>query len=159
MKQKELSVCLRCVEVLVALTVAFLAFLFVPELGREMALQNPNYDFMFWPCLLYIWATVVPVAVALVIAWRIFQEIGRDNSFCAGNARRLKIICYLAILDTGLYVLALVLLAAMNLLHPAVMVAIICVVFFGLTIAAVAAALSHLTQKAADVQSENDLTI
>lgn len=159
MKQKELSLWLRAVVILVALAVLFLAVVFVPDMGEELARQNPNLDFMYMPCLIYVWVTVLPVAAALVLSWLIFTDIGRDNSFSAANAARLKGISILALADTALYILAAFLLAFFHALHPGILVVIVCVVFMGISLTVAAAALSHLTRKAALLKSENDLTI
>jgi Protein of unknown function (DUF3036). len=159
MKQKELSNWLRAIVIIIGLTVLFLSVVFVPNIGRAFVEEIPEMKNMFWPCLLYVWVTVIPVLIALVLGWFIFSEIGADNSFCAANARRLKYICYLAVFDTLLYIASAFILAALNYLHPGVLVIIMCVVFMGVAMSVAAAALSHLTKKAADLKSENELTI
>ena len=159
MKQKELSNWLRAIVIIIGLTVLLLAVVFVPNIGKTLVKQNPGTENMYLPCLLYVWATFIPVLGALVLGWFIFAEIGADNSFCAANARRLKHICYLAVFDTLLYIAAAFILAAVNQLHPGTLVIIMCVVFMGVAMSVAAAALSHLTKKAADLKSENELTI
>ena len=159
MKQKELSVWLRAIVVLIGAAVLFLALVFVPDLGQEAARQNHSYAYLYWPYLIFIWCTTLPVFAALVIAWRIFGEIGRDNSFCLKNARRLRAISILALADTLLYILWAVALGFIHLLHPSVLIGSVCIVFMGLAMTVGTAALSHLTKKAADLKAENDLTI
>ena len=46
-----------------------------------------------------------------------------------------------------------------DLLHPSIFIASVCIVFMGLAMTVGTAALSHLTQKAAEMQAENDLVI
>lgn len=159
MRQKELSIWLRAIVVILGFTILFLAVVFIPDIGKELVRQNPGSGHMYLPCLIYIWITVLPVLSALVLGWFIFAEIGNDNSFCAANARRLKYISYLAVLDTLLYIVAAFILAWLRQLHIGILVIIMCVVFMGVALAVAAAALSHLTKKAADLKSENDLTI
>lgn len=159
MKQKELSVWLRCIIVLIGAAVLFLAIVFVPDLGEEAVRVNPNLAWLYLPCLLYIWFTALPVFAALVIAWLIFAEIGRDNSFCLANARRLRTISFLALTDTLLYILWTIALGVLHALHPGVLVGVICIVFMGLGFTVGTAALSHLTKKAADLKADSDLTI
>ena len=159
MKQKELSVWLRIIVVFLGLVVLFLATVIVPDVANEAVLQNPNLERCFLPGLIFVWFTALPVLAALVLAWLIFASIGRDNSFCTANALRLRAISILAFADTALYIAAAFVLGFMDLLHPAFFTLLICVVFMGLALAVGAAALSHLTKKAADMKSENDLTI
>jgi hypothetical protein len=99
------------------------------------------------------------VIASLVLAWRIFAEIGRDNSFCEKNALRLRGISRLALLDTVLYILFAVVQACLGQLHPEFIPMYLAVIFVGAAMTITTAALSHLTRKAADLKSENDLTI
>ena len=87
------------------------------------------------------------------------MEIGRDNSFCHENARRLSICGNLALADTVLYLAAGCVLGFMHLLHITLLIAGIVICSIGVAVAVCCAALSHLTRKAADMQSENDLTV
>ena len=159
MKQRELSVWLRVVVVLIGVAVVFLGAVFLPMLGREAAEMNAELAWLFWPCLLYLEATILPVLAALVLAWLIFAEIGRDNSFCMANARRLRAISILALVDTLLYILLPIALGLLGILHPGVLIGCVCIVFMGVGFTVGAAALSHLAQKAAALKDENDLVI
>ena len=159
MRQRELSIWLRCVVVLIGAAVLFLAAVFLPMVGQEAARGNPDYAHLYWPCLIFLWVTALPVLAALVLAWLIFASIGRDNSFCMANAKRLRAISFLALADTVLYILWTVALGFVDLLHPSIFIASVCIVFMGLAMTVGTAALSHLTQKAAEMQAENDLVI
>lgn len=101
--------------------------------------------------------SAIPIAIALVLFWRICTEIGRDNSFCHKNARWLSGIGFCAMLDTGYCAVGTV---TIELLvgSPIWLLGMgVCVV--GLAIAMAAFLLSHLVLKAADMKAENDLTI
>jgi len=159
LKQKELSTWLKAIVVLGTACVILLAGVIAPEYGREFAAGNPELAYMFWPCLVFIWISAVPVCAALVLVWQIAVEIGRDNSFCHRNAERLRMIGILALSDTLLYIVGGTYLAMTNMLHISVFLLIVGIVSIGAALTVAAAALSHLTRKAADLKSENDLTI
>ncbi len=93
------------------------------------------------------------------LVWQIAAEIGRDNSFCHKNAERLRLISFLALTDTVLYIASGFYLALANILPISVFLLIVGIVSIGIALTVASAALSHLTQKAADLKSENDLTI
>ena len=57
MKQKELSVWLRIILALGALCVLFLALVFVPSVGQDIAGENPNLAPAYLPCLIFFWVT------------------------------------------------------------------------------------------------------
>ena len=101
--------------------------------------------------------SAIPIAIALVLFWRICTEIGRDNSFCHKNARLLSGIGFCALIDTGYCAVGTVTLEVMF-GSPVWLLGLgVCIV--GLGIALAAFLLSHLVLKAADLKSENDLTI
>ena len=158
MKQKELARWMKGIVVLGFLCVLFLDAIWVPELGRDLAWNTPNLKVMFWPCLIYFWISTIPVMVFMALV-QMATEIGRDNSFCMKNALRLRTCSLLAAADTVYYIIGGVVLLSMNLLHIGIAIIGLGVCAVGAAISVLCAALSHLTRKAADMRSENDLTI
>jgi len=159
MKQKELSRWLRAVVAVGWCACVLLSVWILPTLAQETAMGNPEYAYLVWPCLAVCWIGLIVVAVALWFAWLIFGEIGRDNSFCRKNASRLSTISHLALADTVLCLISIVLLIVLNAMHPGLLLLALLIAAIGAGIAAAAAALSHLTLKAALLQEENDLTV
>lgn len=123
----------------------------------RMAGEMYDIDWLVLPGTAAVSLSAIPIAIALVLFWRICTEIGRDNSFCHKNARWLSGIGFCAMLDTGYCAVGTVtieLLAG----SPIWLLGMgVCVV--GLAIAMAAFLLSHLVLKAADMKAENDLTI
>lgn len=159
MNQKELSRWLRVVVVIGWIACALLSVLVMPKLAADTVLMYPEFKHLARPCMVLFWIGMLPVILALWHAWMIFGAIGRDNSFCRDNARRLRIISVLAMTDTILCVAAILALLALGALHPGVFLLLLLITVIGAGIAVAAAALSHLTLKAAVLQDENDLTI
>ena len=92
MKQKELSIWLRVTCLFVGLLVLIVCVLVLPSFAKEIAQNNPNLSYMYAPCLVYAVLASVPIFISLAFAWQIFTEIGRDNSFCVENAKRLRLL-------------------------------------------------------------------
>lgn len=159
MKQKELSLWLRGVVVIGWIACALLAFPIAPKLAQDAAMDVPKLAYLAWPCLMLFWIGIAVVAVALGYGWRIFAEIGRDNSFCAENAHRLRVISWLALADTILCIVGILALLFLRALHPGIFLLMLLIAVIGAGITIAAAALSHLTLKAAAIQDENNLTI
>ena len=172
MKQKELSILLRAVVVLCMLVWLVFANWFGRMLG--LAIVDEAYV-LAYPLLLCL--MLLPPLVVFWDAWNIFTQIGKNNSFCVENARRLRRISHCALTDTVLDIVLLVygviykfrISAAyassdsfFSQLDGDVFGAVIrflFIAFIGVAVTVAAAALSHLTLKAADLQDENDLTI
>ena len=163
MGQKELALLLKIVVVVLAVFLAAVLVFFVPMLGASV-----TQYYMGDPLLAVVFGLVVPGIVAasaipgfiaLWLAWGIFTQIGRNNSFCAENARRLRAISRLALGDTCVYVVMAVAVLVLGPKHPSVPLIFVALTLFGAAVTVVCAALSHLTQKAADLKSDNDLTI
>ena len=150
MKQKELSVLLRVVVALAAVAglifFAVLAAVTLPAAGGE------SRHILFLGGLLLL---LIPLYLAMIDLWKIFTEIGRDHSFCMENARRLRRISFYALFDTVLLLGAVAGALALR-INP---YGLILFALLGLAATAACAALSHLTRKAAALQSESELTI
>ena len=172
MKQKELSILLRIVVILCCLVWLVFANWFGRMLG--LAVMEDAYVVAF-PLLLCL--MLLPPLLVFWDAWKIFTQIGKNNSFCVENARRLRRISFCALADTVLDVILLVygvvdrfrfvsrfapddvIMAALDDDMFLAVVKFLFVAFIGVAVTVAAAALSHLTLKAADLQDENDLTI
>lgn len=128
-----------------------------PSRIREVGLQEPELDWLVTPGIIAISLSAIPIAVALVLFWRICTEIGRDNSFCHQNARWLSGIGICALIDTGYCAVGTVTLELIAGSPIWLLGTAVCMI--GLAIALAAFLLSHLVLKAADLKAENDLTI
>lgn len=159
MKQMELAKWLKLVIAFAALIGLFLCFVIAPALGHDAVLIYSELDYMFWPCLIFIWITAIPFYFALYKAWSICKEVAKDNSFCLENAKGLKDIGKLALFECILYLVGMIILFSLNLLHPSILLIILFVIFMGGSIGIVSFTLSHLIKKASDLKEENELTI
>lgn len=159
MKQKEVARWLKVIVVVTCLIGMAACCWVAPMLGLNFALVNPDLKWLFWPCLIFIWISAIPFYWILVIGWRLCSAIERDDFFSDYSARCFKHISLLALIECPLYLAGMIALFAIQLLHPSIFMGMGLVVFIGLAIALIAAALSHLIQKAADMKKENDLTV
>jgi len=158
MKQKELSGWLKVLIIVAYVCCAAAAIWLVPELGRTAVAYELAETWLFWPCLIFFWLTLVPVLWCLVLAWRIAAEIGKDNSFCMENALRLRTVSRLALVDTIAYLIAAIVLTPFGLNLPGLML-FLAIMILGSALSVGMAALSHLIAKAADLKTDSDLTI
>jgi len=159
MKQKEMARWLKVILVTAAVLLALGCFVILPVLGRDTAVTNPDLEYMYYPCLIFFWISAIPVYLAFWKGWIIFTEIGKDNSFCEKNAVLLRNISRLAYLECPWYVAGVIALGVMNLLSPGFLIIAVMIIFACISIAIVAAALSHLVKNASDLKTENDLTV
>jgi len=149
---------MKVLDILVAFVCLVIGVMAI-VLGKTMSETMPQHPWLAPAIAVFFWISLAPVAAAAVIGWRIFTEIGRDNSFSHINAARLRTVSRLAAADTLWYVLGAAALYLTGVILPGPMLAMVCIVIFGVIAAAVAATLSHLTEKAAALKDENDLTI
>ena len=159
MNQKSLSIWLRAICAVGMLCTLFLSLVVMPTLGRAVAYDYEELAWLYWPCLAFFWLTAAVVIAFLALVWLIARDIGRDRSFTFVNARRLGACSVLALADTLLYAAVGCVLMAFNLLHFTLLVLGVILCAVGAAVSVACAALSHLTRKAADMQSENDLTV
>lgn len=110
-----------------------------------------------WLCLL--WASGAPCYAVLVFSWLVCRDIEKEKAFTAANAKRLKNISVLAGADTVFLFLgnAALFLAGKNNLFTMAFCAL--AAFLGVAFSVAFAALSHLAERACELQEECDLTI
>lgn len=156
MKRIGLVRTLKGTIIFLAVMTAVCYALIFPQRIQEAGLVY-NAAWMVTPGIAAVSVSAVPIAIALVLFWKICTEIGRDNSFCHKNAGWLTGIGLCALVDTGYCAVGTVTLEALA-GSPVWLLGLgVCVV--GLAIALAAFLLSHLVLKAAELKSENDLTI
>lgn len=159
MKQNELAKSLKLFIGLTCIILAICAFVVVPKLGRDISYSNPEYAYLYYPFLIFIWITVIPFYAALFQGWKISNQINRDNSFSKQNINSLNKIRKYSLSECLLYFIGSLILLYFNLLHLSILIIILFVIFIAMCISVFMAVLAHLVQKACDLKDENDLTI
>lgn len=159
MKQKYLAKWLKMITIVVGVIGILIYFAAIPVLGGDTFNVFPELDFVFWPWIILIWITSIPCYIALVLFYKICNEIENDNSFSEKNAKLLKNISLLAIFDTIFFFTGNVVYSLLGINRLMIMLVSLFVVFVGIVIGILTAALSHFVLKASELKKENDLTI
>lgn len=160
MKQTEMSGYLKMITVGVGgLLLAFL-FWFLPLVLKEPLIRAAGEGGYKGTCVL-IWISGIPAVMCLVRFWGICESIRRDQSFSGENARRLKQMSQYMLTDGVLYVGFLLwfflsgwYVGAAWLIFP-----VLLAIFISVALTVISAVLSHLVQKASEIQEEQELTI
>lgn len=159
MGQKELARCLKALDVIAAVCCIGVMLAIVPARCQALAAANPQLSSIVAMGWLFIVVTAIPIAAIAFQAWRIFDDIGIDNSFCEANARRLVRIGAFAEVEACLFVGCIAALAAAGALADGLLAVMLVAVVASGGLGVIAFALSHLTAKAAAIKTENDLTV
>lgn len=159
LKKKDTGKWLKVIIIMAGIISIILAALLAPLLGKELVSTNPQLEFLFWPSLIFIWISAIPLFISLYMFYLISQEIINDNPFFKKNSIRLTIVSRLALLESGLYLFALIVLIILGEFHISLLLIIIIVMFIGLAMAVITAILAHLVDKARRIEIENELTI
>lgn len=159
MTQISLSRWLKVVIGGIAVCGGIIYFYLIPLFGKDLVVAYPEFANCYVPWLIVIWLSAIPCYLVLYFGWKITTEISKDRSFSMENSKYLKYISVLALADSGYFFLANLILLLLNMNHPAIFLGSMFIEFAGVAAAVAAAALSHLVQKAAKIQQENELTI
>lgn len=160
MNQKSLSLWLKIMIAGVFICGLFVCAVVLPIIGQNINLYyEREFEYAFWPCLIFLWICALPCFAALIIGWRIADNIGRGNAFSIQNAKLFKVISILAAADSAFFFLGNLVLVLCRMSHISTIILSLIVSLVGVAIAVAAAVLSHLVAKAASMQAENDLTI
>ncbi len=159
MKQSWLALCLKICTVVIALVAAAVLYHILPAGVDFLLIDLPEYGWLALPSKIIIYLSSIPCAIALIAFFLICNEIGRDNSFCRMNVKRLVLIAVCAMSGVVFCTAEFLLLFSAGALHPGIALLCIAVCLFGVTVAAAAAILSHLVEKACALREDHDLTV
>lgn len=159
MEQKHLAKWLKLITIGVGIIGIIVYLGIIPWWGKDLVMAEVEFRSWYKPWLGFAWITALPCYAVLIIFWGICKNIEADNSFCEENSIRLKRISQLAALDSAMVMVGNIVLWLMNMNHPGIFIMMMLVVFIGIAITVLAAALSHLLYKAWKLKEENELTI
>ena len=159
MEHRKMVKWLKFLVIFVAICGLILCTVVIPVVGRELSGVSPELGRYFKPWVTFVWVLAIPCFAALVHAWMIFSNIEKNKAFSMENAKHMEKISYLAGADTIALISGNIVLLILNINHPSVFLVFLMIGIIGIGISVAAAVLSHLIQKAANLQDENDLTI
>ena len=159
MKPDLFSKCIRIVIVGTTLIGLLCCFYLIPELGMTFRYKYPEFSYWVLPWSILLYVCAIPCFAAMVISWRIAGNIGRDNSFCRENANLFKVFSILALADSGVFGLGSIVFTLLGMNHPGLLLIDFLIIFAGLAVFVITAALSYLVAQATDLKEDSDLTI
>ena len=159
MEQRKMVKWLKFLVIFVAICGLILCAVVIPVVGKELSGMSPELGRYFKPWVTFVWVLAIPCFAALIHAWMIFSNIEKNKAFSMENAKHMEKISYLAGADTIALISGNIVLLILNMNHPSVFLVFLMIGIIGIGISVAAAVLSHLIQKAANLQDENDLTI
>ena len=159
MRQKELEKWLKIVIIAVALCGLVVCAVAIPWIGHVLIAPDPQISDMYIPWLVLFIISAIPCYVILYLGWRVAVNIGKDRSFSFENARHIKLASKIILFDELSCFVVNVCMWRIYVNHPGVILALVFIVFACVVVSVVAAVLSHLVVKAADLQEQSDLTI
>ena len=159
MKQKEMARWLKLVTVLAAAAGVFSVAVLIPALLDRLIPEDTCAAMLWLPLVGFCWLTAVPCFACLFQFWGICTRIGQDRSFCSENAAALKRISQFLFADCVCYLILGAGMAVLGVITPGRALLLVTILLVGVTLTVLSAALSHLILKAAQLQSDADLTI
>ena len=161
MKKTTMTRLLHAVLIVAAALAGLMFFWWLPTLGSQMALAEPEYAWAYWPCLIWAWIFALPIFAAIYPAWLVFSSISAPEGACTRlNARCLRAIAILAFADAVIFPAGMVILAFMGAGQPGLTVLVTPAVMFVCAAVGIAAlVLSHLVDDAAEMKEDQDLTV
>ncbi|WP_026673422.1 DUF2975 domain-containing protein [Alkalihalobacterium bogoriense] len=157
--ERQRTLFLKIVIILLGITVVALCVLWLPWLARNAAEQAPEFAYLKYPVLLGLYVTAVPFFMALHQAWQLLNYIEKNAAFSELSVSTLNKIKYCGNAIAFLYAVGTILLLTQNALHPGVAIISFLVMFTSVVIAVFAAVLQKLLKNALKIKSENELTI
>lgn len=133
--------------------------LFAPTIGITLANEFAPWAYMFWPVLITLWVSCIPIAIGLYHAWKICSGIYHGRMFYTKYAFRLKRIAQMATLDGIIYIIGFITLCMKKMINPGLILLTLMVLSLVSAVAIAGDALSHMVQQAAAIRQENEMTV
>lgn len=159
MQRKYLVVLLKSVVIGCAVLGLYVCAYLVPGAMRHLVSQDLSAASLTLTATLFCWLLAVPIFIALVFAWQIFDAIGQDQSFTEGNAKRLRWISRLALLDLAFLVVGFVASLIGRISDPLMFLCFVVGLFLCAAASVICLVLSQLIHQAALLKAENDYII
>lgn len=150
---------LKLAVVTLGIIALLLCIYWLPNFARNTAVMNPDYAYLRYPVLIFVYITAIPFYIVLYQVLKLLHYIESKNAFSELAVESLKHIRYCAIGIIVLYVIGFIFLWFQNALHSSIAMMGTIVIFATSAIAVFAAVLQELLKNALEIKSENDLTI
>ncbi|MBQ8537787.1 MAG: DUF2975 domain-containing protein [Clostridia bacterium] len=157
--RRVLAGLLKAVVIFVFAALLMIGLVPVPRFAHLAALWQPGLAPLVPWGIVYVNLGFVLVYAALVLAWRVFAAIGRDESFSRANGRRLRKASALALGEAGWLVIGLIWLQWAQVLGGFYRLVFGGLILLALSAAVVLYVLGYLIDQAAQLKEEADLTI
>ncbi|WP_244093905.1 DUF2975 domain-containing protein [Jeotgalibacillus sp. R-1-5s-1] len=150
---------LKATLVIISLTIIALSVFLLPYAADQSVAMDPAYAYLKWPVLLGIYSTLIPFFIAIYQSFLLLNLIQQKAAFSRRSAIHFKTISYCAQTIIILYVAGAVMLATQSVLHPGIALLGLGIIFASAVIAIFSTVLRKLSQQAAAMKSELDLTV
>lgn len=150
---------LKLAVVIIGVTALLLCIYWLPGFARNTAEMNPEYAYLRYPVLIFVYITAIPFYICLYQALKLLHYIESKNAFSELAVESLKHIRSCAIVIIILYVIGFIFLWFQNGLHSSIVMTGAIIIFAASAVAVFAAVLQELLKNALEIKSENDLTI
>lgn len=131
----------------------------LPNVAERTAEKFPEFAYLQYPVLFYVYLTAVPFYIALFQGVRICGFILNDEPFSHSTVSALQIASVCSVTEIFIYTLGAVLLFCCNALHPSIFLLILVILLAASMFALLCSILKHLVQKAIRLREESELTI
>ncbi len=155
MKHKTMANLLRAVIILLVGCGLFMHIWWIPTIVRDgCSLEMVTVEWVTHAAV-----ALIPCYAVTVIAWFVADSIAKEREFCHRNATFFRWIFGLALGDSTLFFVASIVLYVAERAYVWCVFAALPLAALGICVAICAAVLSHLIDRAADLQEDSDLTI
>ena len=159
MKLKRATNLLKAVLMFGTIAVGLVALVGVPAFMEHVIHVRPSLA--MWEPIMNGYAILIalPVWVAIVLLWQVFDTIPNSMAFSLSNMRRFRQIMWLATGDLGLVVVLWVFLIISGATPAFIMMSMLLTTLVGIVAVIVFYVLAGLVQNAAELKQDSDLTI
>lgn len=137
-----------------------LSVTFLPYFAESVAWRFPEYDYLLYPVLFFLWATLIGFYYMVVLVINILGNVQSGKAFTITTAKLFDRIALMAFVEIIAYVLGFVAVSICIMkAHPYFIFAVFIVTFICLALMGFCKIMNHLLLRVVDIKEENDYTV
>ncbi len=134
-------------------------FVGIPEIGKSILSMAPEFEYCYYPWLIFTWSCSIPYYIILFFAWKISDNIGKEKAFSHENELWFRRIFVTTATGVIFFLIINLIFFLMNMSHPGIMILSMIIIFAGSAFSFCARVLEKMCSVAASLKEQNDLTI
>ena len=150
----------KWLSIVLAGSMFVLSVILLPYFIESLKWRVPEYEFLLYPALLYIWVTSIGFYYIVLLIINICSNAQSGKAFTISTAKLFDRIALVALIEIVAYMIGFIAGSIWIMkLNPYLVFALFIVAFFCLMVFGFCKVMKHLLRRVVDIKEENEYTV